>query len=297
MNTSVEVDLLLTIAIPTYNNCATLDVAIESCLKQSDLKMCEILVVDNASTDQTTEVVNKYLHHDALRYVRNDITLTMFENHNVCLNRANGRYVLFCHSDDILDEDAVLILKEQFVKRGYPKRYACWGYSLFRDYSPMLIDNGIRPGELFAGERAVVPFLMRGVTPSGTCYSKDMLEYGGFVNSTHRLAPSDSSTMVFLALKGFRFEMIQQIVCFRTEASTAVKNNNDNKEPLLAYSDTYLYLKSRLDDDVFARLISTALTSTQMPISFLYFLSSIMPKKVIRSMAKYGSFLNCVGNP
>lgn len=278
--------LLFTIAVPTYNNAKTLGRTIESCLRQTDLTETEILVVNNASTDATSEVITSYSNHGALRCLNNEKTVTMYENHNVCLQNARGRYVLFCHSDDELDPDAIAILKVHLQSRDYPKRYICWGHSLLFDYSAILTRHGYQTGQLFAGERAAIPFLAGGLTPSGTCYSCDILEYGGFIKSTHRLAASDSSTMVYLALKGFRFEMIQQLIFFRTDASTVV-NGIPIKEHLNAYCDTYSNLRNQLDGPAFEKLISLVRSSPYPPFLFLYFIASSYPKIVLSRIVRH----------
>ena len=285
MTQAASDELFLTIAIPTYNNSTTLGRTIESCLRQTDLTDCEILVVNNSSTDGTNEVIAGYSEHADLRTVENEVTVTMFENHNICLEHARGRYVLFCHSDDRLDEEAVTILKAHLSRRNYPKRYICWGHSLYLDYSSMLKVYGYQTGQLFAGEKAATPFLSCGLTPSGTCYSKDLLDYGGFIKSTHRLSPSDSSTMVYLAFQGFRFEMIQQIIFFRTAPSTAVANLPILEE-LEAYCDTYSYLQNKMDDTTFKKIIKLAHSMLYPPLFFYYYIASFYPKDTAKGLLK-----------
>ena len=185
---------LITIAIPTYNNEKTIRKAIDSCLSQNDLEDCEILVVNNASKDSTGEILASY--GDKVRVVTNDETVSLFENHNVALKHSLGRYVIFCHSDDVLYPDATQILKRRFVELHYPAKFICWGHSHFRDFSASLIKCGFGTGRVFAGQYAVTPFLHGGLTPSGTCYSRSFFDVGGFLPVQHRLAPSDASSMV-----------------------------------------------------------------------------------------------------
>lgn len=282
--------VFLTIAIPTYNNAETLARTLESCLGQTDLRDCEVLVVDNASTDSTADVIAHYASHPEVRVIRNENTVLMYDNHNICLQNARGSYILFCHSDDALDGEAVAILKMHLKSKNYPKRYICWGHSLFRDYSDMLSLHGYRTGELFAGEKSPAPFLVAGVTPSGTCYSRDVIDYGGFIKSTHRLARSDSSTMVYLALKGFRFEMLQQFIFFRTDASTAVRTVSIS-EKLDAYCDTYDHLREHLDENALTNLLKVG---RYPPLSFCYFMASSHPGIVLKELFKWALKKPCI---
>lgn len=209
---------LITIAVPTYNNEKTIRKAIDSCLAQNDLLDCEILVVNNASKDATGEVLDSY--DGQIRVVTNDETVSLFENHNVALKHSQGKYVIFCHSDDVLYPEATLILKKRLAELQYPTRYICWGHSHFRDFSKSLKNCGFSTGQVFAGQYAVLPFLTGGLTPSGTCYSKTFLDVGGFLTTRHKLAPSDATSMINAALHGFKFEMLQTILFERKEAST-----------------------------------------------------------------------------
>ena len=88
----------VTIAIPTYNRADRfLRSAIECALNQTwdDL---EIIVSDNCSTDNTTEVVQSYA--DArLNYVRQSKNIGANGNFNYCIENAKGTYFLLFHDD------------------------------------------------------------------------------------------------------------------------------------------------------------------------------------------------------
>jgi glycosyltransferase involved in cell wall biosynthesis len=211
-----------TIAIPTYNNEDTIEDAINSAINQSYEGDYEVLVVNNNSSDKTLETVNGYVN-ERIRVVSNSSTCTLFENHNVCLRKARGDYIIFCHSDDKLDCQALSILERKIKVRGYPKKYIAWGHSLFRDFSSSLDNSSLERGKIFAGIVAVRPFINSGLTPSGTCYSKSFIDIGGFLHTNYHLTPSDSSSMIWAALNGFRFEMLDEMLFYRIDASTATR--------------------------------------------------------------------------
>jgi len=214
--------VLLTIAIPTYNNKGTILKAIDSCLNQKTDLNYEILIANNASTDGTGEIVNN-LKDVKIRVVNNGKLVHSFENHNVCLKNSRGKYVLFCHSDDVLEDHAVEIIAQKLRQRNFPKKYVLWGNSMFRDFSRAVLEAGFNLNEIIVGEYSPLLFLVGGgLTPSGTCYSREsFLELGGFLKVKYEIGPSDMTTMIYLALNGFRFEMMSEMLFIRKFASTS----------------------------------------------------------------------------
>jgi glycosyltransferase involved in cell wall biosynthesis len=91
---------LLTIAIPTFNSAHFLPDAISSIMRQG-LDDFEILIVDNASEDNTEEVVRSF-ENPHIRYLRNSSNLGACENGNRCLANSRGRYIKFLCADDVL---------------------------------------------------------------------------------------------------------------------------------------------------------------------------------------------------
>lgn len=214
--------MIFTIAIPTYNNEGTIAQAIEKALAQSYQSEYEVLVVNNASTDGTPDEISKF-KDPKIRIFTNSKTVDMYANHNICLKEAKGDYVLFCHSDDMLCEDALTILSEVIEKRHYPKRYIVWGHSMFRDYQIHLERCGQQLNNVISGMPALDCFSKGGVSPSGTCYSKEsLMEIGGFPTLNSKVQLSDWYILIFCVFKYFEFEMIDRLLFIREYGSTAV---------------------------------------------------------------------------
>ena len=62
----------------------------------------ELIVVDNASTDNTDEVVARFSGDSRLRYYKNPTNIGLAPNHNRGLELARGKYILFVSADDKL---------------------------------------------------------------------------------------------------------------------------------------------------------------------------------------------------
>ena len=91
----------ITIIIPTYNNSKLLRQAIDSCLAQTGVSI-EILVVDDASTDNTQATLVEYGEP-----IRNILLETNHGNgcyaRNIGIKYARGRYIKFLDHDDVLE--------------------------------------------------------------------------------------------------------------------------------------------------------------------------------------------------
>lgn len=97
---------LLTIAIPTYNRCELLKIALDSILKQKNNKV-EVVVYDNASTDGTEGLMKQYAQKEGVLYYRNPQNLGMDGNFLNCLNAGSGKYIHLMSDDDILLDGAI----------------------------------------------------------------------------------------------------------------------------------------------------------------------------------------------
>lgn len=88
----------ISVIIPTYNRAMLLSSAIDSVLSQT-YEDYELIVIDDGSTDDTTEIVNKY-STDKLRYVfQENKGRSAARNYGIKL--AKGEYIAFLDSDDL----------------------------------------------------------------------------------------------------------------------------------------------------------------------------------------------------
>lgn len=263
--------MIFTIAIPTFNNESTIVAAIKSALNQDIDIEYEVLVVNNASTDLTLEKI-KSIKSSKMRIINNKVTVSMWENHNICLKEAKRDYVLFCHSDDKLEPNALEILYDKISKRKFPKKYVVWGHSYFRDFQSALIRTNWNINEKIVGERAYTLFLFGGLTPSGTCYSrKSFLEQGGFIELNNKLAPSDCITMINLAFNGFIFEMIDELY-FKREIASTMKIGTSLQDILETFDEMAEWIIRNYDNNRINKIIFPNINT--MLVHFLYAFSN-----------------------
>ena len=93
-----ETGPFITIAIPTFNRASWLKECVLSALAQS-YPLFEVLVSDNASTDETPSVLRQ-LTDPRLRIWRQKKNIGSLKNWNFCLTEARGDYIVFLSDDD-----------------------------------------------------------------------------------------------------------------------------------------------------------------------------------------------------
>ena len=68
----------------------------------------EILVIDNASADNTGQVMQAFMAGDPrVRYLKHAENIGMIGNFNACIESARGEYIKFICADDLLSPDCV----------------------------------------------------------------------------------------------------------------------------------------------------------------------------------------------
>ena len=88
----------VSVIIPTYNRAHLLDRAIESVLDQT-YQDFEIIVVDDASVDETEEVVISFAD-DRINYIRHQKNKGGSSARNTGIKAAKGEFIAFLDSDD-----------------------------------------------------------------------------------------------------------------------------------------------------------------------------------------------------
>jgi glycosyltransferase involved in cell wall biosynthesis len=88
------------VLIPTRNGGEFLPDVLRSALSQNG--DFEVVVSDNANTDDTAQVLSSYADHERLVVVRSDKVLSVTENWMQALHAARGDYLLMIGDDDLL---------------------------------------------------------------------------------------------------------------------------------------------------------------------------------------------------
>jgi len=99
--TTIENNVLVSIGMPVYNGAACIRSAIASLLAQS-FKNFELIISDNASTDNTREICENFAKKDArIKYHRQQINKGALANFDFVLQESQGEYFMWAAHDDI----------------------------------------------------------------------------------------------------------------------------------------------------------------------------------------------------
>jgi glycosyltransferase involved in cell wall biosynthesis len=91
----------LTIGLPVYNGAEYLSQSLDALLAQT-YQDFELVISDNASTDDTAEICRDYAQRDArIRYLRQPVNIGAAPNHNFLVGEARGRYFKWASHDDL----------------------------------------------------------------------------------------------------------------------------------------------------------------------------------------------------
>lgn len=107
--------MFLTVFTPTYNRGYILNRLYQSLCRQT-CKEFEWLIIDDGSNDETEELVKKWFDEDKIiiRYIKKE-NGGKPSAYNVATREARGVYFTCVDSDDYLDDNAVKIIKEDWL--------------------------------------------------------------------------------------------------------------------------------------------------------------------------------------
>lgn len=98
--------VLASIIICTYNDATTLEECIMSARNQT-YKNVEIIVINDGSTDNTAEIIDKHIREDHRIKVLNKDNTGLEDSRYSGIGIATGKYIIFLDSDDTMQPEAM----------------------------------------------------------------------------------------------------------------------------------------------------------------------------------------------
>jgi glycosyltransferase involved in cell wall biosynthesis len=106
---------LLSICIPTYNRANILELTLKNICEDKDFdpELIEVVVLDNCSTDNTNEIVNKFYF---VKYFKNTSTIPAGINVIKSLEYGNGKYLKLYNDTVIIKSGTISFIIEKIKK-------------------------------------------------------------------------------------------------------------------------------------------------------------------------------------
>jgi glycosyltransferase involved in cell wall biosynthesis len=222
---------LVTIGLPVFNGARYMRAALDRLLAQ-DYPNFELIISDNASTDQTAEICLEYGARDSrIRYFRNDTNLGAVRNFNRVFELASGKYFMWAAHDDWWDDSYVRKCVEPLERN--PDAVICGSY--FK-----VIDEVGRPakgsGQYFVEANAAsrarrVGQLLWFVNPAFSMYSLIRSEALAKTRMLQSVWGGDLILITELCLIGPILAIPEFLFRYRTYAAKSFKNIATTLDP------------------------------------------------------------------
>ncbi len=162
----------VSVVIPAYNAEKYLIECVDSVLNRSKRIGVQVIVVDDGSTDSTPELLKKYSDNENVEIVTQENSGSAANARNAGLLRAEGKYVMFTDSDDILLPGAIEKLYDAAEKNGSDIVQGGWKY-VYDDGSFGYVQEYVSGN--YTGEKRADIFDLPGM-PWAKIYKRELFE-------------------------------------------------------------------------------------------------------------------------
>jgi glycosyltransferase involved in cell wall biosynthesis len=105
---------LFSVVVPTHNRAGLILKTLNTVLSQTHPRY-EVVVVDDASTDKTEQILEPLIRAEKIRYIKHDQNYERAQSRNTGMENAGGDFLTFLDSDDLMYptnlEDAASFIK------------------------------------------------------------------------------------------------------------------------------------------------------------------------------------------
>ena len=190
----------LTVGLPVYNGANYLAESIESLLGQS-FEDFELLISDNASTDDTADICRRYEKQDSrIRYVRQPQNIGLAPNHNFTVDQARGELFKWASNDDLYGRDLLKLCVDALDE--YPHVVLAHSWTAMIDSSGTVtqaVEYQLETASSRAPQRFRSALFASGGDDTGGVIRTEVLRRTPLLGSYHH---SDRTVMTEVALHG-----------------------------------------------------------------------------------------------
>lgn len=207
---------LVSVVTPFYNTHEYLAQCIESVLRQS-YDNWEYILVDNQSTDGSTEIVAHYAARfpDKIRVIRTKSFLSQVQNYNFALSQISphSKYCKMVQADDWIFPDCIRSMVE--IAEVHPKVGIVSAYEL--EGNLVSLDGLPYPSPEVDGREICRKYLLEGTylfgTPNSLLFRSDLVRSRSPFFDEKR-APFEDAHVCFDVLRTWNFGFVHQVLTF-----------------------------------------------------------------------------------
>jgi glycosyltransferase involved in cell wall biosynthesis len=258
----VESSALVSFVTPFYNTREFLAECIESVLCQT-YGNWEYILVDNCSTDGSSEVAQEYASRfqDRIRLIRNQSFLSQVQNYNFALSciSASSKYCKMVQADDWLFPDCVSRMVE--VAEAHPSVGIISAYELEGD--DVRLDGLPYPSPEVPGRQVCRLYFLRGKylfgTPTSLLMRSELIRSRDpFYDERH--APFEDAHACFDLLKTWNFGFVHQVLTYSRRDNDGIisRVRPFGLEPFLHLSMLVVHGRDYLCEEEFDRCLKDA---------------------------------------
>lgn len=215
--------LSASVAMTTYNGEKYIIEQLDS-LKLQTYDICEVVICDDGSKDDTERIVNEYLRKNNLtgkwQYHRNETNLGPMKNFVHCAKQCSGDIIFYCDQDDIWEQTKVEEMIQVYRDHGDALAVCCGQQYMDKDGN----STSKRGKYIFSGKTKKISFeeQVRTMYSSGLCLSfrRELLEEVEHLVYDKDLT-YDISTGLVAAIKGGLYRVEKPLVHRRIHGENA----------------------------------------------------------------------------
>ena len=133
-------DNLVSVIIPVYNASKTIEKCLDS-IFSSTLENIEVIAINDCSTDDTLEKLEKYKINKNFVLINNKKNLGPAASRNKGLDKATGKYIGFVDSDDYISPSMYEMMSNKMLEDEEIDLVACSRYNVTKNGKEAIINN------------------------------------------------------------------------------------------------------------------------------------------------------------
>lgn len=244
----------MSIVVPAYNLEKYITKTLKS-LENQTYKNLEVIVVNDGSKDNTSEVAKQFFMQTKLEYkIIDKVNGGVSDARNIGIKKATGEFIMFLDGDDYIDENTVEKVINKFIDTDVDFIYC--GTNIVDENNKILSkysENSFLNSDVISGKEMILKLLKQEVEviPMHALFCKTSIIKENNLSFTKGCANGEDQEFYFLYLcHCSKVVSINEYLSYYVQRKTSISNTfNFNKFGVLEALDRIkIYLKKYIDE-------------------------------------------------